>query len=140
SGGRAVGGLGVEHLAARTVDLDDLVADGALELARRALGDDASVPQDGDPVGELVGLLEVLRGEQHGGAALAQRADDVPQLAAARRVQAGGRLVEEDDRDGDDEAQRDVEPSAHPAGEGADPTARGGGEAEALDELTGPGA
>ena len=39
-----------------------------LELGRRALGDDAAVVDDGDAVGELVGLVEVLRRQQHGGA------------------------------------------------------------------------
>jgi Elongation factor Tu GTP binding domain len=35
-----------------------------LELGRGALGDEAAVVEQGDPVGELVRLLEVLRGEE----------------------------------------------------------------------------
>ena len=44
-------------------------------------------------------------------------ADRVPHLAAGARVQAGGRLVEEDQRRPRDQARREVEPPAHAAGE-----------------------
>ena len=37
----------------------------AFSCARRALGDDLAVVDHRDPVGELVGLVEVLRAEQH---------------------------------------------------------------------------
>ena len=43
-------------------------ADGGLELARRALGDHLAVVDDGDAVGELVRLVEVLGAEQDRGA------------------------------------------------------------------------
>ena len=39
-------------------------ADRRLQLAGRALGDHLAVVDHGDPVGELVGLVEVLRAEQ----------------------------------------------------------------------------
>ena len=39
-----------------------------LQLGERAVRDDAPLVQDRDPVRELLGLVEVLRGEQHGGA------------------------------------------------------------------------
>ena len=70
--------------------------DAALELRRGALGDDAAVVEHRDPVGELVGLVEVLGGEEDRDAVGDQLADDLPHGAAAARVQAGGRLVEED--------------------------------------------
>jgi hypothetical protein len=41
-------------------------ADLLLELLRAALGDQASAVEDRHPVGELVGVLEVLRSEEHG--------------------------------------------------------------------------
>ena len=72
------------------------VADGGLELVGGALGDDAAAVDDRDAVGELVGLVEVLRGEQHGRARRDEPADGVPHLRAGARVEAGGRLVEED--------------------------------------------
>ena len=40
-------------------------ADRRLELAAGALGDDPAVVDDRDAVGQLVGLVEVLRGQQH---------------------------------------------------------------------------
>ena len=43
------------HVAAR---------DASLELLRRALGDDPAAVEDRDPVGELVGLVQVLGGEE----------------------------------------------------------------------------
>ena len=56
------------------VDADDdhVLADAALELVRRALGDQPAVVDDADPVGQLVGLLEVLRGEEDRHAELAR--------------------------------------------------------------------
>ena len=94
-----------EHLArARDVlgpgdhDLDPLAADLGLELVGRALGDRAAVVDDHDVVGEPVGLFEVLRGEQQRRAALDQLDDDLPHVGAAARVEAGGRLVEEQHR------------------------------------------
>jgi hypothetical protein len=36
----------------------------SFELRRRALGDDLAVVKDGNPVSQLVGLLEVLGGEE----------------------------------------------------------------------------
>jgi len=52
---------------------------------------------DHDPVGEDVGLLQVLRGQQHGRAARHDVADRLPDLVARPRVQPGGRLVQEQD-------------------------------------------
>ena len=87
----------------------------ALSSPRRALGDHPAVVDDRDPVGELVGLVEVLRGQQHRRALGDERADDVPHLVAPARVEAGRRLVEEQQLRGDDDARGDVEPPAHAA-------------------------
>ena len=67
--------------------------------------------------------------------ASARRADDAPQLLAAAGVEAGRRLVEEQHRHVDDEAEREVEASAHAARVGADASARGIRELEALEQL-----
>ncbi len=48
-----------------------------------------------------------------------QAADDVPHGASAARIQARGRLVEEDDARVADEGHREVEPPCHAAGVGA---------------------
>ena len=67
----------------------------ALSSSGGAAGDDAAPIEQGDRVGELVGLLEVLRGEQDGDALVDEAADGAPQLLATARVKPGGRLVEE---------------------------------------------
>ena len=94
---------------------DVAAGDQPLELVRGALGDEPAVVEHGDPVGELVGLLEVLRGEEDRHAARDELADDLPHRAPAARVQAGRRLVEEDDPRVADERHREVEPAPHAA-------------------------
>ena len=77
---------------------DDLRADARLQLLRCAAGDDPAVVEQGDRVGQLVGLLQVLGGEQDGHAFVDQVADGAPELLAAARVQPGRRLVQEEQR------------------------------------------
>ena len=60
----------------------------ALSCCRRALADDQAVVDDRQPVAELVGLLEVLRGEEDGRAALVDAPHLVPDRQPARGVQA----------------------------------------------------
>ena len=57
---------------------DVAAGDEPLELVRRALGDEPAVVEHGDPVGELVGLLQVLGGEEDRDAAGDELADDLP--------------------------------------------------------------
>ena len=57
-------------------------SDRGLELGGRALGDHLAVVDHRDPFGQLVGLVEVLRAEQDGGALGLERADDCPNLVA----------------------------------------------------------
>ena len=70
----------------------------------------------GDAVGELVGLVEVLRREQHRRALADEHPHDLPHLVAAAGIEAGGGLVEEEQVGRDDEAGGDVEAPAHAAG------------------------
>ena len=86
-----------------------------LELGEGAVLDDRALVQDRDAVGELLGLVEVLGGQQHGRAALGEFLDGLPHLDPRLRVEAGGGLVEEDDRRVADQAHRDVEPASHAA-------------------------
>src|ERR687897_190466 len=81
-----------------------------------ALGDHLALVDHGDPIGELISLVEVLGAEQDRRPGARQGADDVPDLVARARVKPGGRLVEEHQLRGDDEAGGDVEPAPHPAG------------------------
>ncbi len=90
--------------AGRTVE--PLPADHPLEPVRGVVRDHPAVVDHGDLVGERVGLLQVLRGQQHRRAVADQAADHVPHVLALGRVEAGGRLVEEDHRRPADQATR----------------------------------
>ena len=69
------------------------------------------------PLGEPVGLLEVVRREQDREVLLrGQPLDLHPHRGARLRVEAGRRLVEEEHLRLVDEPDRDVEPALHPAG------------------------
>ena len=77
-------------------DVDGVAAQLGLELVGRAGDDDAAAVHDGHPVGEPVGLLQVVRGEQDGQRLVrGQPADLGPHRGAGLRVEAGRRLVEE---------------------------------------------
>ena len=60
------------------------------------LGDDPALAQDHHPVGEVLGLVHVVGGEDDRRAELLQALDHVPGVAPGRRIEAGGRLVEEE--------------------------------------------
>ena len=91
---------------------------------RRPDAHDPPFAQDGDAVGELLGLVEVVRREEDGLAERAERADHLPRRAARLRVEAGGRLVEEDEVGVADERDAEVEPPLLAARERLDPRAR----------------
>jgi len=118
--------------------LQELPADLGLQLVGGAAGDHAAVVDHGDAVGELVGLIQVLGGEQHCGAAGEQLADHHPDLDAASRVQAGGGLVQEQHARLADQAGGQVEAAAHPARVALDQLAGGLRQVEALQQLVGP--
>ena len=75
--------------------VDPVAAELRLELVGGAVGDDPALVDHGDAVGQLVRLLQILRGEQNGRAAADQRAHRLPHLGTAARVEPGRRLVEE---------------------------------------------
>ena len=102
------------------LDVQRRLADARLERVRRALGDEPARGDDADAVGELLGLLEVLGGQEDGRALVVERAHLAPQRGAARRVQAGGRLVEEQHVRPVHEREREVQPPAHAARVAAD--------------------
>ena len=120
-------------------DLDPLTADHPLEAVRGVVGDDPAVVDDADLVGQRVGLVQVLGGQQHGRSLGDEVADDVPHVLALGRVEAGGRLVEEDHRRAADQARGQVEPPAHAAGVGLGHLAGGVGEVEPVQQLRGAG-
>ena len=77
--------------------------------------------------------------QQDGGAGSSQGADDLPDLVTGARVEAGGRLIQEHQLGGDDDARRDVETAAHPAGVVLHQSPSGVGEAEGVEEIGRPG-
>ena len=101
----------------------------AVDIEQTAAGDDA------DPVGQVLGLVEVVRGQEHRRPAVAQRLEQLPERPPRLRVEAGGRLVEEEQLGPADDAQRDVEPAALAAGQGAGPGAGLRRQADRLDHL-----
>jgi len=66
--------------------LQDLAADPVLELVPGALRDHLPAVDDRDPVGELVGFLQVLGGQQQRGPLGPQLAHGGPDLVAAARI------------------------------------------------------
>ena len=106
-----------------------------LSSSARALGDDPAVVQHRDPVGQLVGLVQVLRGQEDRHAAGHELADDLPHGAAAARVQPGGRLVEEDQPRVADQGHGQVEAAPHAAGVGRAGLRRRVGQVELVQQL-----
>ena len=79
----------------------------AQQLLGEVLADQLAVAQDRDPVADLVDLVEEVRDEQDRHAALLQVADHAEQLGALVRVQARGRLVEDEHPDVGRDGPRD---------------------------------
>ena len=120
------------------LDLEDLAADAILELVAGPLRDHPPVIDHRDPVGELVGLLEVL-GREHDRRPVADELPhDRPDLVTAARIEPGGGLVEKQDPRTREQARREVEPAAHPSGVRACRTVGSVGELEALQQLGRP--
>ena len=130
--------LGVRRVLEHHVQ--PLAADLGLELVRGALGDHLAVVDHHDLVGEPVGLVEVLRREQHGRALPHAALDRLPQREPAARVQAGRRLVEEQHRRAVDQRGGEVEPPAHAARVRLGRPLRGVRQVEALEQLVRAGA
>ena len=127
----------LEAVGVGRADGQRLAADDPLEAGRRVVGDHLAVVDDGDLVGERVGLLQVLRGEEDRRAVVDEVAHDAPHVLALGGVQAGRGLVQEDDARAADEAGGEVEAAAHAARVRAGGTVRGVLEVEPLEQLGG---
>ena len=126
-----------EVRAVLDVQLHDLAADLVLELVGGSQGDHGADVDHGDPVRELIGLFEVLGGEQQGGAFVLQLTDEVPHVDPAPRVEARRRLVEEQDLRTPHQARGQVQPPAHAAGVRLRRTSRGIRQLEPRQDLLG---
>ena len=91
--------LGQPRLDGRRVavqhEADGSLAYRRLERRRRAVGDDAAVVEDDDAVGDLVGLVEIVGGEQHRPTLGRGAPHVVPERPAALDIHRDRRLVEE---------------------------------------------
>ena len=85
------------------------------QLAGRLVGDHPAVMDDRDPVAQLLGFLEVMRGQDDRDALAVQLADVVPQLPAELDIDPRGRLVEHQDRRRMDHRLGDQQPPLHAA-------------------------
>jgi hypothetical protein len=89
-----------------------------LEPLRGVVGDEPAVVDHDDALGELVGLVEIVGGEDDGGAVFGPQAADVLlQVGPVLRIQPGGRLVQEQQVGSVDQAHRNVQPAALSAGQ-----------------------
>ncbi len=79
-----------------------------LQLVEFSVHEDAPLMQNRDAVSLLLGLFEILRGEQHGRAARGELSHRLPDLESRLRVKPRGRLVEKHDGRVADEAHRDI--------------------------------
>ena len=89
----------------------------ATSFAGRVAGDDLARGHHRDLVGEPLGLLDVVGRHQDRLALGAQLVDQGPELGADLRVEADGRLVEQDQLRVVDQPAGQQQPPAHPAGE-----------------------
>ena len=107
---------GPVSLGAGQLEVESLAGHPRLEGRRRSGSDDATDVQDGNLVGQLVSLVEVLGGEQDRHPGRGQRLHDIPEALAAARIQAGGRLVQEDHVRVTEQPGGQIQPPAHAAG------------------------
>ena len=116
--------------------MDRVAAQLAFELLGRPLGHDLAAVDDRDPLGELVGLLEVVGGQEDRLAALGRQPRDLrPYVRADLGIEPGGRLVEEQHRGVVDERHRDVETALHAAAVAPSDPVGGVGQPEPVEQL-----
>jgi hypothetical protein len=109
--------LAPQGVAVGGVHDEVLVRQVALHSRGAAFGDDLALVEDADPV-RVLGLVEVVGREEDGGPRLGPHlAKVVPERAAARRVEAGRRLIEEQHPRPVHETPHDLELALHATGE-----------------------
>jgi hypothetical protein len=106
------------------VDLDDVALEVlGDQLARRSLGDLPAVVEDDQPVAQALGLVHEVGREEDRLALLEQVLQPLPHQVARLRVEAGGRLVEQQQVGVVDERAAEREAPLHSARELARPGA-----------------
>ena len=127
-----------EAFRRRRGDHDPVAREVGLEPVGRVVGDDPTVVDDHDPLGHRVGLVHVVRGQHDGHRVLGPHAQDVvPEVGAVLRVEAGGGLVEEQDRRRVHQPDRDVQPPPLPPGQARHLAVGQGREVERVEQFVG---
>src|SRR5690606_30336551 len=102
------------------------------------VGDYPSVVHHHDAFCEAVGLVQVMSGDKDCGAVRAPQLENVlPQVLAALRVEAGGRLVEKEQLGGVQQAECDVEPALLSTAQAEHSALCQRGEVERLEQFAG---
>nr|WP_245928517.1 hypothetical protein [Murinocardiopsis flavida] len=104
---------------------DPVAGQSGDQLGRAARRDQAAGVEQADFVAQLLGLVQLLGGQQHGRPGRDTFGDHPPDPPPADRVEADRRLVGEDHGRRTDEARGEVEPPPHAAGVGAHPPVGG---------------
>ena len=131
----------VVHAAVLELDGDGVAEKPPLERLRRPLDRDLAPADDRDPLREVIGLLEVVGREEDGQLLLARKPLELlPHRRPRLRVEARGRLVEEQHLRPVDEPERHVEPALHPARVRADDAVGELADPEGLEQLVDPAA
>ena len=116
------------------LDLEQLPAEREVaQRLRRVERDQPSLGDQGDHVA-LLGLGDVLGGDQERAAGLSQPVELAPDALADERVDAGGRLVQEHQLGVVDERARELQPAAHAARQVAGPSLPGVGELQPVEQ------
>lgn len=123
----------------RGPDVQGAAADLGLQLVDPAPGDDLPPVDDRQLLGELLGLLHILRGQQDGGALGDHPLHLVPDLVTGPGVEPRRRLVQIQHGRAADHRGGQVEAAAHPAGVLHGRPLGGLGEREPLQQLVGAG-
>src|SRR6266540_1567870 len=127
-------------LGSADVDLDHLAPCALLQLGGCALGDGSAVIDDDDLIGQVVGFVQVLGGEQNVGPPVDEPAHRVPQVEAASWIHTRGRLVEQQQPRGADQTRPEVQLTAHAPRVRSHKTVRVLGEAQLLEHRRAVGA
>ena len=120
--------LGLERLGEQLVvergDERGLVLGGRQQLVLGAAGHDLAAADEDHLVGDLLDLVEQVAGQQHGAAAVGVALEQTTHPADAGRVEAVGRLVEDQHGRVAEQGVGDAEPLLHAEGVVAQPALR----------------
>jgi len=115
-----------------------LLVDLGDERRGRVAGDEPALVDDGDAVAQPLGLFEIMRRQQDGGARRREVAHAAPQMLAQLDIDAGGGLVEHQDRRRVHHRLGHHQAAPHAARQGARNRIGLVGEAQHLEQIIGP--